>query len=178
MTGVRWTRSAIAAVLVASLLACLGDLVSQHRHPQAFAEAGGWGVRVLGTLGEPMYVGMSYDRHGEQGTVTIHEVSANLAENSSAAQIRFFVCRVGGTRTIGAIGVVHQAEMNSSCLSWEPARGTELRLGRTPMDQIVMAVKPTRPGRVTVRSLRVTYSQGWKTGTQRIGGHVTFLTRS
>lgn len=125
-----------------------------------------------------MYVGMSYDRHGEHGTVTIHEVSADLAENSSAAQIRFFVCRVGGTRTIGAIGIVDQAEMNSSCLSLEPAREAEVRLGRAPMDQIVMAVTPTRPGRVTVRSLRVTYSQGWKTGTQKIGGHITFRTAS
>lgn len=175
MTGVRY-RALVVAVVIGAVVACLGVLESQRRHPEAFAEAGGWGFRGPGRVGEAKYVGMSYDRRGEHGTVTIHEVSPDLVENTSAARFRFFVCRVGGVKTIGAIGIVGEEGIANSCLSLEPAGGAELRLGRSPMDQIVMAVTPMKPGRVRIRSLHVTYSRGWQSGTQTIGGRITLRT--
>lgn len=143
------------------------------RHPQAFEPAGGWGMAGISPVGVPTYVGMSYDRDGEHGVATIHDARAHVLLNSAGARIDFFVCRVDGSSGVGAIGSVRgEKEIQRECLSLEPVDEARVRLGRAPMDQIVMAVTLTTPGRVAIDSAEVRYSRGWQTGTQSIGGEV------
>ena len=91
MTGVRHSRWTVVGVVVAALVASLAVVAWQWRHPHAFDDAGGWGIGGHDIVGQHMYVGISYDRKGEHEIATIHHVSADLAVNSSAARIKFFV---------------------------------------------------------------------------------------
>ena len=175
MTGVVHSRWAVVGVVVVALVASLAVVAWQWRHPHAFRDAGGWGVIGHDTVGQHMYVGMSYDRDGEHETATIHHVTADVAVNSSAARIKFYVCRVDPAQRVGAIGSLN-GSVRRYCLSLVPVHEAKLGLGRHPMDQIIMGLFPTRPGRVTVRNVEVTYSRGWQTGTQRVGGRITLRT--
>ncbi|HET7736559.1 MAG TPA: hypothetical protein VFK52_11320 [Nocardioidaceae bacterium] len=162
-------RRAVLAVALASCLAVLGWF---WRHPEAFDDAGGWGVGSDSwRVNAPMYVGMSYAQPDAEGTVRIHSVKAADLSAPSDAVIEFFVCTIdpdGDASAIGAIG----DPISDACASLVPAEGAKLDLDAKPMQQLVVAMTLPTPGRLSMTGVDVTYSYGWRRGTQRIGGDI------
>jgi hypothetical protein len=62
-----------------------------------------------------------------------------------------------------------QKETPAFCRSLTPAQGADLHLGPGLPDQIVVTITPTHPGLVSVRGVHLTYSYGWKRGSQDTG---------
>jgi hypothetical protein len=179
MTGVKGSRLAIAAVLVLALVGCLAVLELQRRHPRVFVEAGGWGFSGHADVGGAFYAGdMALARHGESGVVTLRHLSANIVGNTSRAKVRFFVCRVDPSSGVAGVGTASEDTIHRDCETLSRAEGSPLRLSRTPAEQLVMGVFPTRPGGVKILGVDVDYTSGWQTGTQTTGGIIEVKTRS
>lgn len=166
-------------LLVLALIAALLLIGARWRHPTVFPGAGGWGMSSRNfALGEPLYVGMSYEKRGQSGTATIRDVTANVVRNSSHATIEFFVCTVNTSSGIETIGSVDGDGIHDFCLTLEPAAGREIKLNADPRQQVVMALTNMDPGRVKIVGMDLSYSHGWQRGTQLTGGTVVLASRT
>ncbi|MFC4784746.1 hypothetical protein ACT8ZV_09740 [Nocardioides sp. MAHUQ-72] len=161
------------AVTASSLLLAGLAIGWIYRQPHAFAAAGGWGYRTDNfPLRTPLYVGMSIEQRDAHGTVSIDAVRPHVLSDSSDAAISFYVCTVDETSGVGSIGAVRRGAVRDECSSLVPAEGASLDLNAEPRQQLVMAVSLGHAGRVHVAGVDVEYGQGWRRGTQRVGGDV------
>ena len=162
-------------LLVVAGLAVVGWV---WRHPTAFREAGGWGLSHRSwPVDTPLYIGMTYETPDAEGRVTIHAARAKEVRDSANSVIDFFVCTVDATSGVGAIGAVPESDIHDECSSLVPAEGASMELNAKPRQQVVMAVSLARPGRIQVRGVELTYSHGWRRGTQLVGGEIDLRTR-
>lgn len=164
----------------ASALAIAGLVVlaSLWRHPGAFEDAGGWAAgNEHAEVGEPLYVGMSYENGDGGGSITIHGVVPHIVSDTAGAAVTFFVCTVDPD-VVGAVGVVGDDEIRQECAEIAPADGATMGLNATPRQQVVMAVTLGHAGRVEIDGIDIDYSHGWQSGTQHTGGEVVVATPS
>jgi hypothetical protein len=170
----RWALVGSAVLLVVSSVL----LGLEWRHPDAFRAGGGWGVsNDQWPTNKPLYVGMSYEHRDASGTVSIHSARAIGMRDSADSIIDFLVCTIDPEGGVGAVGIVGPAEIQRECRALEPAEGATLELNADPHQQLVLAVTLTRAGGISLRGVELTYSHGWRRGTQRIGGEVEVHTR-
>lgn len=172
-----WRITLVAAV-VAMVLAGSGYLGWTWRHPNAFADPGGWGVGFReADVGETFYVGMSYPRDRDGGHVTLHGGRANVVRGAANADTELLLCTLAAEANVGAIGTYVGDSIHDDCATIEPIAGEELDLHYSPLlQQVVLAVTLNRPGKVKVSSISLDYSDRWQTGTQRTGGEVVVST--
>ncbi|GAA1768329.1 hypothetical protein GCM10009795_013320 [Nocardioides hankookensis] len=142
-------------------------------HPSLFDAPGNVVSYDSATVGTPVSVGITVPGAPDGvGDVTITDVEANLAQNTSASTIAFSVCTPGGRDVIGLLEGIPE----ELCLAVRPV--THVRLGSD--DYLLMTVTPTEPGVVDVTSFDVTYRYGshrlWRHGTDTTGTRVTITT--
>ena len=169
----------VAVVLI--LIAGIAWLGWTWRHPDVFPEAGGWGVRNKHfPIGEPLYVGMSYEDETATGTITVESARARVVTNTADAKIEFFVCVVDPASGVGSVGAVRQDDFEDECPSATPVEGAalELKLNATPREEVVIAVTLSHAGQIQIEGFDLTYSRGWQHGTQHIGGEVDLANNS
>lgn len=144
------------------------------RHPDAFADAGGWGMNVGGRkVGSVLYAGMSYPRSRDGGSVTLHGGHADVASGAANARIELLVCTLKPDAGVGAIGSSNGDDILQFCSSLVPIAGERLDLQYAPMrQQVVMKVTLTHPGTVRITDITLDYTAGWQTGSQRTGGRI------
>jgi hypothetical protein len=138
------------------------------RHPHAFQTADGYSVsQTHWTVGAPAYFGID-GPSATNGSVLIHSVRADGLRDSANAEIKFYVCTVGAASGVGMIG---ESELVQSCAVLATAEGAEMHLDDS--QRLVVSITASRPGDVSFESAGVTYSYGWRRGTQHVGGRVS-----
>jgi hypothetical protein len=156
----------VAVAVAAIVLAVVGfELWQQWRSPAAFGESHEV-YQDDGSVGEPLYVGISHDRRAADGSVTIHGAEADVARDEAAARVEYFVCTVDPTSGVGSIGAVDATMIARECTTLDPVTGGVLDLNADPRQQVVMGVTATRPGTTVVRGTALSYTHGWQRGTQ------------
>ena len=152
--------------MTVTLVIALSVLAWVWRHPHAFDDADGsisqnarsWPV------GTSIYVGVTYGDH--QGTITLEDAEPVVERNSARAEIDHFVCipaRPGG------IGSVDEAGAEEHCATLEPVDGRPITLESSEKPQVLMRITPTTEGVVQVPCSELTYRDGWRVGSQRVG---------
>lgn len=170
----RHARLGVALVVVVAL--ALGVSGWEWRHPTAFPDRptdheGQFFPGVRST--QIMNVQMSSEADLAPRTVTINGIEPVILTNTANARIVFWLCtEKPGRAFISAIG-----NPQRHCRDLRPVEDQTVTLYRRPGPQITMTVVPTRPGVVRVRGMRVSYSEGWRSGTQTTGGHVLLHVR-
>lgn len=160
----------LLTVLAVALVAGLGVAGWRWREISVYPEAGGWGMGArTWKIGKPIYIGMSYEKDDAHGTITITSARPDVVHDSADAHIGFYVCTVNTAET-GAIGSSDERDMRRFCSSLVPADGARLKLNAHPFQQVVMAVTLTRPGRVKIAGMRISYARGWHRGSDLTGG--------
>ncbi|WP_395695018.1 hypothetical protein [Nocardioides sp.] len=171
----RWrsvVAAVVAAVVVVALLVGVALLGWSWRHPTAFDDSGA-GFEVGdggGRVGRTTYIGMTFPGAGE-GTVHLDAATPVVVSGGASATTGVLVCTMSGG---SAVGLAHGREVEQYCSPLEAAAGADLSLGPEPRQQLMLAVTPTRPGeRIKVDGVDVTYTDGWRHGTQRVPGTFT-----
>lgn len=173
--GGRGRLRAAAAVTVAA--AVVGGLVwawEWRTHPDVLP---GYGNGYNGTLapGQTLYVGLTFPDPDEGEEITLEAaVPRVVARNDAGATVATRLCTLDPQELrssgIGAIGSVDGEDFLRYCPDPAPVtEGTRLDLAAEPAQQLLLAVTPSRPGVVLVRGVDLTYSHGWRHGTQTIG---------
>lgn len=155
----RRTRlTAAVAVLVASV-AGLAVLAWEWRHPDELVNNGSTGMYAR--VGEVGWLGAGLLPSGAAvDSVTIHAAEPQVA--AGQADVQVWVCHLEpGDEGVGAV----RGSLDRSCSSHEPAAGARL----AGDDQLLLRITAEEPTRVVVRGIDVTYSAGWRRGTQRVG---------
>ena len=158
----RWTAPALVVVVVLTVAA----LGWTWRHPRAFGEGGGWSLEYKQLAeGTPFYVGVTFPQGGTTDSVTIHDVRANLTDQSGRLDVAALVCSLRPAEN-SAVGAGNEATARKTCTSLVPAEGATLRLGRerSQQQQLVLAVTARGPANVVIDGIDVTYSSGWQRG--------------
>lgn len=139
------------------------DFLNVGQDPRPLADATGY-------LGLP---GLERDKRDETVTITGYDVG--FARNDAAATARLLVCVPRASYGDSAFGGGGRAALDRACRTLRPLKdGTRLRLEEAwpPPQYLVLEVEPTRPGRVTVDELEISYRRSgehlFQQGTQRI----------
>lgn len=162
---------------VAALAAAAGLVVLAWtwRHPTAFREAGGWGVRTSGPLpvGDVLYVGMTSPADGATGQVTLHGGHANVDRGADIADAELLLCTIAPDAEVGSVGAYRGDLIHDDCSDLVPIDGRSLDLtGPGPRQQVVLALALSGPGTVHISGITLDYAYGWQRGSQRTGGAV------
>lgn len=168
-----------AIVAALALLAGLAGLGWTWRHPHAFEEAGGWGMGgEHKQVGEKLYVGMSYPVRGHDGkTVELIEGHANIGRGEDVADADLVVCTLDPREEVGAIGSFVGKDVDRFCSDVAPIDHTRIDLTYAPMkQQVLLVLSLTSPGTVQVRDVELSYQDGWRRGSQHIGGEIWMTT--
>ena len=148
--------------MMALVLAVVAGSVGvwQWRSPDAFAEQGSE-AGIYNLVGAAVLVGVATPRQAmDPAVLTVHSVEPQIAEGD--AQVDVIVCHTGPGKD--GIGVVRGA-VGSFCDSHGAPDGA--RLGRH--DQLVLRFHSEKPGHVVIEGVKVTYSHGWRRGSQVTG---------
>src|SRR6478672_725964 len=132
----------MVAVLAAVLLGGVVGLGWTWRHPQAFKDAGGWGVGFRDAeVGQTYYVGMSYPRDRDGGHVTLHGGRVDVVRGADLATTELLLCSLDPDANVGAIGGYSGDGIHDDCATLEPIEGARLDLHYSPLrQQVVVAV--------------------------------------
>jgi hypothetical protein len=158
----------LAAAGAAALVVALAALSWTWRHPHAFDDADGSIGQTARSwpVGKSIYVGVTYGDH--DGTITLEDAEPVVERNSARAEIDHFVCipvHPGG----GSIGSVDKAGAREHCATLEPVDGRAITLESSEHRQVLMRITPTTGGVVEIPSSTLTYRDGWRVGSQRVG---------
>lgn len=149
----------------------------EWRSPDAFDEGSTGHSRTTLPVGEPIYLGITHERHSAEGSIRIRDVQPDLGENDAEATVEYFLCTVDPSSGVGSIGSVDARLIGDECSELVAAEGQEMELNARPRQQLVLAVTPTKPGTVTVEGTELSYSYGWRRGTQRLGDSLELVAR-
>lgn len=162
----RWALALGSFVLVA----LLGVIGWEWRHPTAFSTYEG-GTTIELKRPQPdgsLYFGMTWSG-GAGGAVQVKAAEPAVTENSSEAAIEVLICRVRPGTDGSLIGSASESEIDATC-DLQPLTALELNLpGTPPPTQLILKVTPRQAGRVLVQGIDLTYEQGWRSGTHRVG---------
>ena len=109
-----------------------------------------------------------YQAMEKSATVHVKAVAAHVTEDTANADITFSVCMMPYPRP--ASGPL--PPLDELCTRVVPVTGVDLTIGPDSVQQLVMTVTATQPGTVMVKGVDVTYSDGWRHGTQTTGQQV------
>jgi hypothetical protein len=178
----RHLRVWIAVILVVALLGAGIPTASwfAHRrsHLHSLVDYPLWGAGQPIAVGTTMYFGANTwpaDAQGEPGNATllmhVSTVRPVILQNSSAAHITVLDCvrkRLGDDAPGVLVGDVH-----SHCATLALFASGSLRIGdRIGDDDLIIAITPSRTGRVRIAGLRLSYSSGHRHGTQHVGAQI------
>lgn len=167
-------RLALIALVVAASIGGAAWVGWIWKHPQAFSDAGGWGMSIGDRkVGATFYAGMSYPHDRADGHVTLRGGHANIVSGAENADVELLVCTLDPAAGFGAIGSYTGSSIHEGCLSLVPIDGQRLDLRDAPLrQQVVMKVTLTKRGTVTISDITLDYTFGWQRGSQRTGGNV------
>jgi hypothetical protein len=154
-----WRSTSIFVVLLATVLLAAG--LWQWRSPNAFLEQGSTTVTMYTPIGTTANLGLASPRQDmDPAVLTIHAVELQVVKGT--ASIEVVVCRTGaGKAGIGAT----RGRIDRDCESHESPEGARLRA----LDQLVLRVRSDEPARLIVKGVKLTYSHGWRRGSQVTG---------
>lgn len=157
------------AALVA--LACFGQLGWWWRHPDVFSSETRE-VQVVGRAPRPVpfHVGLTYpaDRL-RRGHALLVEATARVVDNTAAATVTVEVCSPRRPSRIGAV----KGDLSRWCRV-TAVPGTWLDLAASSYQQLVLSIRPRRPGTVDVQGVELRYHHGWQSGSQVVGPDVRY----
>ena len=174
-------------VLVLVVAAALVAASWWWTHPRVFDDFNGSSIvhpRPLAQSAESMAV--TFPATGDEETADLRLLGAEVhyAVDTAAAEATFSVCHLSpGEEPLGT------GDLDENCRDHEPLRdGADFRLARwlprelgARGDYLVLTVTPTKPGRVRVDRVDVSYALGadhlWRRGTERLGMDVTITAR-
>jgi hypothetical protein len=167
------TRRKVVTAAVVIALGVLGYLAWHWRtHPDTFR---GYGNAMTSTLspGQRLHVGMTWESLDiEPRAATLHEATPRIVRNTADAEVSFSLCR-SEKDPIGAV----RGNLERWCTEVLPIDDAEMTLNAAPRDIVLMTIRPTKPGVVRVRGADLTYTDGWKRGTEHVGSLVTVRAR-
>lgn len=134
----------------------------QWRSPGAFGEQGSE-VAMYSQVGTTALFGVATPRQDmDPAVLELRSVEPQIATGD--AEVDVLVCRprpgAGGIGTARGVGA-----LNRFCQSHEAAEDTQF----APGDDLILRVHSEEPGRVVVEGIKVTYSHGWRRGSQVTG---------
>ncbi len=122
---------------------------------------------------EPLNIGMSYPQY-RPATFTVDSARPRVLLNTAGADITVSVCKVDPSQADASIGSVY-GDLSKSCREVVDPAGARMQLRDNAVsDQLIVTIRPTRPGVVMVWGLDVTYGYGHRHGTQHVGANVRF----
>jgi hypothetical protein len=178
VTGYSLSRVRVARVAAAigavALVVVISATAWSWRHPDAFPTYGGYEQGLTRPAPDgPHYFGMTWGSDGGR-VVTARSADPVVVANSARADVKILVCRVRAGSDGSLVGVVDAAEAKRFC-DLGRVEGASLNLrGTPPATQVVVEVTPRQAGRVVIDGVTLHYSQGWRSGTQHIGGRIDF----
>ena len=112
------------------------------------------------------------------GTISLHitAIRAVVDENTADASVTVERCVLSGTghQLLGQSA----SAAHTQCATLSPFRTGTVKLGYDPGDvDIVVAIQPKHAGVTDVQGVRVSFTAGWRSGTQHAGVQATTLTR-
>ena len=161
----RLVVSAVALGLLAGLL-----LLWQWRSPEVFDE--GFGLLYEDKdwpVGEPIYLGITQEPHGARGSIEIHGAEPDIVQDNAGVRIDYLLCVVEPSSGVGSIGSVTSTDIDEQCSSLTPVEGQDMELNADPRQQVVVSVTATQPGTVEIGGTELSYSYGWRRGSQFLG---------
>jgi hypothetical protein len=168
----------LGPLLAAGLFASV-DVAWHWSHPTLFETVRSsepiFGNDLPAPVSEPLAVGVTYlnrqFRHAGMGTAHVISVRPDVVVNTAGATFKAKVCTLNPKAHTGSIPLGDPQGVKDQCLTLKPAAGADLRLRWTdgPPDQVLVIVTAQHPGVVSVRGVHLTYSYGWKRGTQHAG---------
>ena len=134
----------------------------QWRSPNAFVEQGSE-VAMYSPVGTTALFGVATPRRDmDPAVLTLRSVEPQIAEGD--AEVDVLVCRP--RPGAGGIGAARgEGALDRFCQSHEAADDTQV----VPGDDLILRVHSEEPGRVVVEGIKVTYSHGWRRGSQVTG---------
>lgn len=134
----------------------------EWRSPNAFVQGTG-GVGMYSQVGTTALFGVATPRQDmDPGVLTLHSIEPRVTEGD--AEVDVVVCRP--SPAAGGIGTARgDRALDRFCQSHRAADGAQM----VPGDDLIVRVRSQEPGRVVVEGIEVTYSHGWRRGSQVIG---------
>jgi hypothetical protein len=165
-------RQVVIAVTVIGVV-MLGYLAWHWRtHPDTFRGYGNAMTAPL-SVSQRLHVGMTWESlEIEPRPATLHGATPRIVRNTADAEISFSLCRAE-KEPIGSA----RGSLERWCSEVLPIEDAEMTLNADPRDIFIMTIRPTRPGVVRVRGADLTYTDGWKRGTEHVGSLVVVRTR-
>ena len=173
-------RRLLRTALVATVFSGVVFLGWTWRHPQAFADPGGWGFNAPNKqVGDTLYVGMSYPWGRDGGHVVLHGGHVNIDSGADNADVKLLLCTIDPDAGDGAIGSYDGPGIESGCSALVPIQDQRMDMQYAPMrQQVVLEVTLTHRGTVSISDVTLDYSYGWRSGGQRTGGQVVMSTEA
>ena len=171
----RLRRLDVGSTTVVVVVALVAGYVTWWSRPTAFD---GWGNAVGTTMAHDRLRTFNVNLSmGYTEPVVLRSAEPVVRRDTSRAEISFVLCTVRRDR-LGFIAV--RGSLAPDCSGIRPIAGRELR-PKGDRVVLVMKVRPTRVGQVTIDGARVRYSRGWRhlrsTGWEQMGTGVRITVR-
>lgn len=138
-------------------------------HPKVFAYGSEIGAELA--PGDTIVFGVLDQQGGDDETVHVLGIEPRTMRDETAARYEFLTCVLKDPRS--GIGATDEADVPRICASTTPATGKSFALQDGRRSQTLMNVTVTKPGRLEIDGVDVTYQRSgaglFQTGTQQAG---------
>jgi hypothetical protein len=159
-------RRLLVAAVALAILAGLLALFWQWRSPGVFEPGAITYQDRNWPVGEPIFVGVTHEPRDVRGSIEIHGAEPEVVRDSAGVRVDYLLCTINPSGNAGSVGAVIESDIDQECSSLTSIQGRAMELNADPRQQVVMSVTPTKPGTVEIEGTELSFSFGWRRGSQ------------
>ena len=168
---------------VALLTVAVGAAGWWGTHPgQTFSSA--YGMETTRPPGQTSWTSLVHPRNEDEATdgLLVTGLTPRVVKDTAESTVEYVICvldpdvledeGVGGFIFGGS-----DRDIDHYCTSTRPAIGSTLHLGADPLEELLVGITPSRPGRTVVADHEIAYRDGWQRGHATITVAATVTTQ-
>lgn len=173
----RWLLAAgLVVVLVVG-----GVLAWDWRHLDQRYKSG-YGIKPRVSVGEPVWTTLVHHNRDNLEEVTVTEIEPIVRTDGAEVEVEYLICELDqgnlAREKVGGFGYgLGDRDVDRYCATTTPAKGATFDPTGDSLQELLVGVTATRPGRTIITGHHIEFENGWRVGDDDIAVEIDLAVR-